>query len=101
MKDSGIKFHYLQRDDSNYKDFGFEVFTNKGQLKVADIEVRFKSKLIDSEFFYPDDFGVKKFYSNPFEPTCEWYEFEMFEEFPLTNLDDISYRDIEILMHSN
>jgi len=99
MKDSGIKFHYLQRDDSNYKDFGFEVFTNKGQLKVADIEVRFKSKLIDSEFFYPDDFGVKKFCSNPFEPTCEWYEFEMFEEITLTNLDTKSLRDIESFLN--
>ena len=99
MKDSGIKLHYLQRDEGNYKEFGSEIFTNRNQLKVADIENRFKSKLIDSAFFYPDEFGVKKFHVSPFQATSEWYEFEMFEEITLTNLDTKSLRDIESFLN--
>lgn len=99
MKDSGIKLHYLHRDEGNYKEFGSEIFTNKSQLRIAELEIRFKSKIIDSTYFYPDDFGIKKFHVNPFETTNEWYEFEKFEEIPLSDCNAESIRDIEELLH--
>ncbi len=99
MKDLGIKLHFLHRDEGNYKEFGSEIFTNKNQSKITELEIRFKSKLIDFTFFYPDDFGVKEFHVNPFEVTSDWYEFEMFEEIELTNLDTKSHRDIESLIN--
>lgn len=54
---------------------------------------------MDSTFFYPDDFGVKKFHVSPFEATSEWYEFEMFENISLSDCDTDVIRDIESLLN--
>lgn len=99
MRGLGIKLHYLHRDEGNYKEFGSEIFTNKNQSILSDIENRFKPKLIDSTFFYPNDFGVKKFHVNPIETANDWYEFEKFEEIPLSDSNTESMRDVEELLH--
>lgn len=98
MKDLGIKLFYLYRDEQNFKDFGFEVFTNITRRNLSEIEANFKKKIIDSEFFYPDDFGIKRFHLNQFDNSNEWYEFEKFEEISLTEFDNKSFRDIQSIM---
>ncbi len=98
MKDLGIKLSYLFRDESNYKEFGFELFTNINRTNLSDIKIKSKTRLIDSEFFYPQDFGIKEFHFNQFDTSNEWYEFERFEEILLADVDKKRYRDIQSIL---
>jgi len=53
MKNSGVKIHYLYRDQSNFKLFDSEDFTNYQNISICKIDTILQRKLIDGEFFYP------------------------------------------------
>ena len=96
-----IKFNFLFRDEGNYKTFGYEILNNSNKLNVSDIEKKIRSKLIDSEFFFPKELGIKKFSFLDSEFDNSWYEFEgvekilIFEDY--ANID--KYRNIEELFN--
>lgn len=95
-----IKFNYLLRDDSNYKTFGYEIFENESHRDIAEVETSLKVKFIDSEYFYPEDFGIRKLSSSVFEIDKPWYEFVSLEKIPALEIanDNTKLRDIKELI---
>ncbi len=73
-----IKFSYLYRDGSNYKNFGSVVIANPEKLSLKSVEKIIKEKLIDSTWFYADEWGFPDLrpanLSIDDDPT--WHEFE-------------------------
>ncbi len=90
---NNIKFEYLYRDAGNYKQYGQVTLKNITNLNVTAATAIIRSKLIDSEFFYPEKVGVPKIEVYDFndEIDHEWYEFIKFSS---TNED--STEDIDI-----
>lgn len=74
-----IRFNYLHRDSGNWKKFGHKLFSNPEQLNLDEIEQKIRQNLIDTEFFYPDQVGIKKFRFHRHLDDSSWYEFESVE----------------------
>ncbi len=74
-----IQFNYLHRDSGNWKKFGHKHFSNPEQLTLEEIEQQIRKNLIDTEFFYPDQAGIKKFRFHRYLDDYSWYEFESVE----------------------
>lgn len=74
-----IRFNYFYRDSGNYKKFGSKSFGNPEQLPIEEIEQKIRENLIDQEFFYPDQVGIKKFRFHRNLDEHSWYEFESIE----------------------
>jgi hypothetical protein len=74
-----IRFNYLHRDSGNWKKFGYKLFSNLERLSLEEIDQRIRQHLIDTEFFYPDELGIKKFRFHRFSDDYSWYEFESVE----------------------
>lgn len=72
-----VKFEYLYRDASNYKNWGDVIFSNKSEMKIEDIEVQIKNNLIDNQFFIAEhlDIPVLYFEKYDFEVDHNWHEF--------------------------
>lgn len=75
-----IQFNYLHRDSGNWKKFGSKLFVNPEQLTLEEIEQKIRANLIDQEYFYPDQVGIKKFKFHRYLDDYSWYEFESVEE---------------------
>lgn len=75
---NNIRFTYLYRDYGNYKLFGETIFSNPENLSLAEIETRIKSRLIDGEFFNPEEWGIVRlsFENHDYEQDHEWHEYE-------------------------
>jgi hypothetical protein len=73
-----IKFNYLYRDGANYKKYGSVIFANPNDIELSEIETLIRSKLIDGEWFYADEWGLPELFLETFDcgvdPT--WHEFE-------------------------
>lgn len=74
-----IRFNYLHRDSGNRKKFGSKLFSNPDQLTLEEIENKIRQNLIDREYFYPDQVGIKKFKFHRHLNDYSWYEFESIE----------------------
>jgi len=74
-----IRFNYLHRDSGNWKKFGSKKFSNPDQLRVDQIEQAIRQNLIDQEYFYPVQVGIKKFKFHRYLDDYSWYEFETIE----------------------
>jgi hypothetical protein len=74
-----IRINYLYRDSGNWKKFGNKLFSNPDQLTIDEIERKLLENLIDQEYFYPDQVGVKKFKFHRYLDDNSWYEFESVE----------------------
>lgn len=74
-----IQFNYLHRDSGNWKKFGSKLFSNPGQLTLEEIEQKIRTNLIDQEYFYPNQVGIKKFKFHRHLDDYSWYEFESVE----------------------
>jgi len=74
-----IRFNYLHRDSGNWKKFGSKIFSNPEQLTLEDIEQKIRQNLINEEYFYPDQVGMKKFKFHWYLDDYWWYEFESIE----------------------
>jgi len=76
-----IKFNYLYRDSANYKKYGSIVFANPTNIDLLELETLIRSKLIDSTWFYADEWGMPELFFDTFDwkvdPT--WHEFESVE----------------------
>ncbi len=57
-----IKFSYLYRDASNYKNFGEIIFSNPTHLSIEILETIIKSKLIDGQWFFANDWEIPELY---------------------------------------
>jgi len=76
-----IRFNYMHRDSGNWKKFGSKLFVNPDQLTLEEIEQKIRANLIDQEYFYPDQVGIKKFKFHRYLDDYSWYEFESVEMF--------------------
>jgi hypothetical protein len=78
---SNIKFHSLYRDGGNYKKFHSVIFENDLSISVEELELLIKSKLIDGEWFYVDQWKLPDlhfdFWDNELDHT--FHEFESIE----------------------
>lgn len=91
-----IRFNYLYRYSGNWKKFGSKLFSNPDQLRADQIEQAIRQNLIDQEYFYPEQVGIKKFKFHRYLDDHSWYEFESIEMLnetdpPKKELESISY----------
>ena len=93
-----IRFNYLYRDSGNYKEFGSKIFRNPEQLTFMEIEQQILANLIDKQFFYPDQIGIKKFNFHCFWDDYSWYEFESIKILDNANCSSKELESITILI---
>lgn len=74
-----ILFNYLHRDSGNWKKFGSKKVSNADQLTLSEIEENIRVNLIDQEYFYPVQVGIKKFKFHRYSDDFSWYEFDSVE----------------------
>lgn len=72
----------MYRDEDNYKLFGSVYLVNKNKISLTESKRQVKEKLIDGEYFYPQDSGIKLFseHSNAYNSFGGWYEFDEITE---------------------
>ncbi len=97
---SNLEFHYLHRDEGNYKIHGSIIFKNPHQLSPADATKLFSQKLIDGEYFYPKEVKIPIFeeHSGLGDSFTDWYEFS---QFSLTEKTPTDPRTIEDILHNS
>ena len=73
-----IKFNYLYRDGANYKNYGFVIFSNPGNISIDLLLKTIKLKLIDETWFYANQWNLPELYFSDFNPNIDptWHEFE-------------------------
>ena len=77
---TNIKFNYLYRDASNYKQFGNIILSNPNNISIDLVTDIVRKNLIDGEFFEAGKWGVPSlFFDTKNEDDHEWHEFENFE----------------------
>lgn len=75
MKPLNIKINYLYRDASNYKQFGYVVFTNNSGLGLNYIEKILRGRLIDGEYFSASEWGFPElFFDTSTSDDHDWHE---------------------------
>lgn len=79
-----IRFCYLYRDGTNYKNFNEIIFSNPNSRSLQEIEKAIKENLIDGKWFYCSEWKIpdmhfKEFGYDP-EIDVDWHEFETVEE---------------------
>jgi len=76
-----IKFNYLYRDSANYKKLDWVIFKNDLPIGIDELETLIRSKLIDGQWFYADQWQLPEIFLASFDfkidPT--WHEFESVE----------------------
>ena len=77
---NNIKFNYLYRDGSNYKNYKSIVFGNPNDISLAQIETTIKKSLIDDEYFYAEKWNLPElFFEVSNSDDHEFHEFESIE----------------------
>ncbi|SHN25745.1 hypothetical protein [Mucilaginibacter sp. OK098] len=73
-----IKFNYLYRDSANYKKYGAVIFANPDNIELSERETLIRSKLIDGQWFYADEWGLPELFGGTFDYRIDptWHEFE-------------------------
>ncbi len=71
-----IRFNYLYRDSGNWEKFGNKMFSNPDLFSFTEIEQKIRQNLIDQEYFYPDQVGIKKFKFHRNLDDNSWYVYE-------------------------
>jgi len=76
-----IKFNYLYRDNCNYKKYGFVILANPNNLELQEFEKLIQTKLIDNQWFYANEWGVRELFFDwvDFRIDPTWHEFENVE----------------------
>ena len=76
-----IKFNYLYRDGGNYKKFHSIIFENDQSISIEELESLIKSKLIDGEWFYADQWKVRDLHFDNWDNELDhtFHEFESTE----------------------
>jgi len=77
---TNIRFRYLYRDASNYKQHGEAIFTNHSHLSLMEIETRIRASLNDGEFFIARQIHLAEFFFDVLdEDDHPWHEFSLME----------------------
>ena len=87
-----IKFAYLYRDASNYKNFGHVIFPNPVYVPLEKVETGIRKYLIDGEWFYSTEWGVPDLHFDNWDPDDDhfFHEFRSVEEVSEVPTIDIS-----------
>ncbi len=73
---TNIRFAYMYRDASNYKQHGEVIFSNEKQLPVDEIEKQIHSCLNDSEYFIARQVHLEeRFFDALYDDDHPWHEF--------------------------
>ena len=71
-----IRFAYMYRDASNYKQHGEVIFSNETQLTIEEIEKQIRSFLNDGEFFIARQIHLtERFFDALYDDDHPWHEF--------------------------
>ena len=71
-----VRFAYMYRDASNYKQHGEAIFSNEKQLPVDEIEKQIRSFLNDGEFFIARQIHLEeRFFDALYDDDHSWHEF--------------------------
>ena len=78
---NNLRLNYRYRDAHNYKEFGSVVFANPAGMSIEAATALLRGKLISEEFFVPQEWGLPRLHTRPYDPEVdhEWHEFEEFE----------------------
>ncbi|HKJ40080.1 MAG TPA: hypothetical protein VJ972_14985 [Anaerolineales bacterium] len=75
-----IRFAYMYRDASNYKQHGEVIFSNESYLPLDEIEKQIRSFLKDGEFFIARQIHLEeRFFDTLYDDDHPWHEFVMVE----------------------
>lgn len=75
-----IRFCYLYRDASNYKQHGEAVFTNHNCMSVEEIEKQIRTFLKNGEYFIAQQVNIEEqFFDALYEDDHPWREFSRVE----------------------
>jgi hypothetical protein len=75
-----IKYNYIYRDYSNYKNFNSVIFANPNNVPIQEVEKLIRENLIDGEFFNAQEVGLPLlFFDDKTEDDHQWHEFESLE----------------------
>lgn len=79
-----IKFTYLYRDASNYKQHHEVVFANPNEIALEEIQTTIKSKLIDECWFIARDWNLPDMHFKEYDwddkTDHEWHEYQCIKE---------------------
>ena len=75
MEKKNLKFSYLYRDSGNYKTYGEIILANPNAISPEDATIELGKRLIDQEFFYPEEVGVPLLLGENLHDFRPWYEF--------------------------
>ena len=71
-----VRFAYMYRDASNYKQHGEAIFSNEKQFPVDEIEKQIRSFLNDGEFFIARQMHLEeRFFDALYDDDHPWHEF--------------------------
>ena len=71
-----IRFAYMYRDASNYKQHGEAIFSNEKQLPVDEIEKKVRACLNDGEYFIARQVHLEeRFFEALYDDDHPWHEF--------------------------
>ncbi|AYL98048.1 hypothetical protein [Mucilaginibacter celer] len=76
-----IKFNYLYRDASNYKNFNSIIFNNQQNIELSVLDELIRSKLISHHWFYVHEWQVPDLHFNTWNNELDhtFHEFESIE----------------------
>jgi hypothetical protein len=92
-----IRFAYMYRDASNYKQHGEVIFSNETQLIAEEVEKQIRSFLNDGEYFIARQIHLEeRFFDAPYDDDHPWHEFVRAEatDDPTFDPDHKDKRDI-------
>jgi hypothetical protein len=73
---TNIRFAYLYRDGSNYKQHGEVIFSNEGLLPLAEVEKQIRRALNDGEFFIARQVHLEEcFFTSLYDDDHPWHEY--------------------------
>jgi hypothetical protein len=88
-----IRFNYLYRDFSNYKNHGSIIFSNPNNLSLEEIDSEIKKHLLDETWFIHSKWNLPDlhFEKTDWKDDHPWHEYEGVEKLQFSNnLPDIS-----------
>jgi len=62
-----VILHYLYRDYANYKNHGEAILSNPDGLSIEEIDAALRERLIDDEWFYASQWGLKDLHFKDFD----------------------------------
>ena len=78
---TNIRFTYMYRDASNYKQHGEAIFSNEKQLPADEIEKQIRSFLNDGEYFIARQIHLEEcFFDILYDDDHSWHEYVGIEE---------------------